>query len=128
MPPRKKPKVLKPRRRSSKRKRKHSPQTEAPQSLYRTARYQRWRNRVFARDHYTCRLCGATNVYLEAHHILRKADFPELTFRTDNGIALCKACHEMVTGREYEYAGIFRDILKKRLPIGKLPAHVHLPF
>lgn len=127
MPPKKKLKVFKPRRRVPKRARKQRHQERCPQSLYHTPRYQRWRNRVFARDRYTCRLCGATGVYLEAHHILRKADFPELTFRVSNGITLCKDCHETVTGREYEYAGIFRNLLKKHYPIGKPLEHVEMP-
>lgn len=83
-------------------------------SLYQTPRYRRWRARVFARDRHTCRLCGATKVYLEAHHILRKADFPHLTYRVSNGITLCKACHEKVTGQEHRYASLFLAVLKGR--------------
>ena len=83
-------------------------------SIYQTPEYQQWRARVFARDKHTCRLCGATKSYIEAHHILRKADFPHLMFTVSNGITLCKLCHRSVTGKEYKYVPLFQELLKKK--------------
>lgn len=85
--------------------------TNGSESIYDSQRYQRWRNRVFARDQYQCRMCGARGVYLEAHHILRKADFPHLTYKVSNGITLCKACHTAITGREYEFAVMLKQLI-----------------
>lgn len=60
----------------------------------RSPKYRIWRDKVFARDNYTCQHCGTTNTYVTAHHIKSFADFPELRFDIDNGITLCESCHE----------------------------------
>ena len=36
--------------------------------------YKAWRAKVYRRDGYTCRLCGAKGVTLNAHHIKRWKD------------------------------------------------------
>ena len=61
--------------------------------------YKNWRDIIFKRDKYTCRECGARNgngkrVVLNAHHIHSFADFPSLRFVIENGITLCRGCHE----------------------------------
>lgn len=119
MPVKKKPTILRRRK-----KRRRFKKASADASIYSTPQYKRWRARVFARDKHTCRLCGATNVYFEAHHILRKVDFPHLTYRTSNGVTLCKPCHNAVTGNEYKYVPLFQELLKKRLSPGAIAAHV----
>ena len=57
--------------------------------------YQKWRNAVFKRDKYMCKLCGC-NGYMEAHHIKSFTYFPELRFDIDNGLTLCKKCHRLI--------------------------------
>lgn len=62
-----------------------------------------WRKKVFERDDYTCKECGIRSgngkkVYLEAHHIKRFSEFPELRFDTNNGITLCNTCHNPKRG------------------------------
>ena len=54
--------------------------------------YQEWRNKVFVRDGFKCRICNCDG-YLQAHHILRWVDFPELRYQVNNGITLCRAHH-----------------------------------
>jgi hypothetical protein len=53
-----------------------------------------WREAVFARDNWTCQKCGKRGEDLQAHHILNFADFPELRTSIENGITLCKNCHD----------------------------------
>lgn len=58
--------------------------------------YKEWRTAVFERDNYTCQLCGAHGVKLNAHHKKPFAYFPELRTDTSNGITLCVSCHKKV--------------------------------
>ena len=53
-----------------------------------------WRRDVFAKDAYTCVVCGdAKGGNLEAHHLNGWADFPESRFDVGNGVTLCEKCH-----------------------------------
>lgn len=54
--------------------------------------YRKWRESVLKRDRYRCKECGDTN-NLEVHHIKPFARFPELRFDLDNGLTLCRKCH-----------------------------------
>lgn len=56
--------------------------------------YKAWRAAIFQRDNYTCRHCGATGVYVQAHHIKAFSTHPELRFLVSNGITLCVPCHK----------------------------------
>ena len=51
-----------------------------------------WRNQVFRRDNYQCINCEMIG-YIEAHHIKSWANYPDLRFEVDNGMTLCKKCH-----------------------------------
>lgn len=65
----------------------------------RSKEYKSWRNSVFERDNYTCQLCGARGVKLNAHHKNGYAFYPELRYELSNGITLCVPCHKKVHGR-----------------------------
>jgi len=59
-----------------------------------------WRSKVFERDNWTCQTCGKRGCYLEAHHIipfckLIKTENEKLIFDIDNGVTLCKDCHNL---------------------------------
>ena len=51
-----------------------------------------------------CECCGVSgdSSRLEAHHIMPKGLFPELSLSLENGIALCHICHYKVHGGKYD--------------------------
>ena len=58
-----------------------------------TPKYNIWRHSVFSRDEYTCQICGSRGD-IQAHHIKRWANHPELRYDINNGVTLCKKCHK----------------------------------
>lgn len=54
--------------------------------------YVAWRNEVYKKDGWTCRICGSKKKIV-AHHLKLFSEFPELRFSVDNGIVLCRSCH-----------------------------------
>lgn len=65
-----------------------------------TNEYINWRKSIYCRDLYTCQKCGAKNkkgnkipVILNAHHIYNWNDFPDKRYDLNNGITLCRDCH-----------------------------------
>ena len=63
------------------------------QKLYHSLEYKIWRKSVFKRDNYTCQECNKRGIYLEAHHIKERCNYPELIFNINNGLTLCSFCH-----------------------------------
>jgi hypothetical protein len=66
--------------------------------------YAVWRTAVFSRDGFICQGCGdrqsaGHTVILEAHHMDGFADFPEKRLDADNGITLCRKCHQALHRR-----------------------------
>ena len=56
--------------------------------------YKLWHKSCIQRDFFTCQKCNQSGGKLEVHHINNFAEFPEIRFAIDNGIALCKKCHK----------------------------------
>ena len=54
--------------------------------------YLEWKISVFKRDNYTCQYCG-NKPNLEAHHVENFSKHPDKRFDINNGITLCKSCH-----------------------------------
>lgn len=61
--------------------------------IRKSARYKAWRKSVFERDNYTCVECG-TGGSIQADHIKRFSEYPELRFSLENGRTLCIPCHK----------------------------------
>lgn len=52
-----------------------------------------WRNAVFVRDGYMCKICGENTRTLAAHHLDAFEIFPKKRFDVDNGVTLCGVHH-----------------------------------
>ena len=76
--------------------------------------YRDWRVQVYKRDKFTCQMPGCSyKKYLNAHHIQKWASASMLRYDVDNGLTLCKSCHDKVTGHEQHYQGLFQQIVRK---------------
>lgn len=65
-----------------------------------SARYKRFKHKIYKRDNFTCQECGDRNhigrgkrIRLECHHIISLKEDPSLIFDETNCITLCYACH-----------------------------------
>lgn len=68
--------------------------TSLNEKMRHSTEYRLWRTSVFERDNYTCVWCYQRGGELNADHIKRWAEFPELRFAIDNGRTLCISCHK----------------------------------
>jgi 5-methylcytosine-specific restriction endonuclease McrA len=76
--------------------------------------YKDWRIKVYKRDKFTCQMPGCKcKKRLNAHHIQKWASASTLRYDVDNGLTLCKNCHDKVTGHEQHYQGLFQQIVRK---------------
>ena len=73
--------------------------TPINQKLRASIEYKLWRSKVFERDLYTCRNCGKSGIYLEAHHTKEFSKYPQFRFVVKYGLTLCKDCHNKIRGR-----------------------------
>lgn len=79
---------------------------------YNRFEYKEWRSFVFARDNYTCQMCGKpSNGDIEAHHIKPADKYPKLIVDKDNGITLCVDCHRSIKGKEEQYEKQFSECI-----------------
>lgn len=91
-----------------------------------TEEYRIWRSTVFKRDGHACILCGKSTgkSQLQAHHIHRWTDAPELRLDPDNGVTLCRTCHEGISSREQDFIDRFVLWVRLRLPVELTPKEV----
>lgn len=68
--------------------------TPLVRSIRTSTQYKAWRAAVFARDDYTCQICGSRGGRLNADHIKPFAQYPQLRFSVVNGRTLCEPCHK----------------------------------
>ncbi len=82
--------------------------TPLKKSIRHLFKYRQWRSDVFTRDEFTCQQCGQLGGKLNAHHIksfnlilqyyeittLKQALECEEIWNINNGITLCKKCHQ----------------------------------
>lgn len=70
-----------------------------------------WRKSVYERDNYSCVICNIRGTELNAHHIKRFCEYPELRFCVDNGITLCEEHHKSTYKKEYLFEDLFNKII-----------------
>lgn len=71
-----------------------NPETNELYRIRHSRNYLDWRNLIYERDNYTCQACGKKGCRLNAHHINGFANNINLRLNIDNGITLCKGCHQ----------------------------------
>jgi len=74
--------------------------------------HRMWRRAVFERDNYTCQECGVRGKYIEAHHIKKYNDYPELRTELTNGITLCNTCHNKTKFKETLFEDKYTEMIK----------------
>jgi 5-methylcytosine-specific restriction endonuclease McrA len=71
--------------------------------------YSEWRQKIFERDDYTCKICNRRGGKLVAHHIKPFKKNPELRLELNNGVTLCVDCHK--TTDSYGWANYWKNYL-----------------
>ena len=76
--------------------------------------YKDWRKSVYKRDKFRCQMPNCmSNFRLQAHHIRKCSSESSLRYDVDNGITLCRECHEKISGLESHYESMFNQIVSK---------------
>ncbi len=83
-----------------------------------STKFAEWRQAVFARDEYTCAMCGRRGGSLHAHHIKLFSRFPDLRYVVSNGITLCGTpCHRSLRRKEEQFESQFVSIVASRVAV-----------
>lgn len=79
---------------------------------YDDSAFMEWRKQIKDRDGWKCRIANLDcDGQLEAHHILSWRDFPELRYKVNNGITLCRAHHPRKWAEEKRLAPYFQELV-----------------
>jgi len=89
--------------------------TKLSEKIRKSCKYQKWRTAVFIRDNHTCVLCFKRGGTLNADHIKRFCDYPELRLEVSNGRTLCVPCHKKTDtwGRKKQVCIVTLPVLQK---------------
>lgn len=83
--------------------------------------YKLWRFSVYKRDGFACVLCGAHGGKIHAHHIRPWRNHEELRYDVNNGVTLCKPCHEAMGRHESDFEAQLLAYVKTRQPVMLTP-------
>lgn len=74
--------------------------------------YCAWRREVWLRDNFKCKIGNPDcKGRIEAHHILKWSDYPELRYKINNGITLCHFHHPKKVEEEKRLAPQFFELV-----------------
>jgi 5-methylcytosine-specific restriction endonuclease McrA len=77
--------------------------------------YKDWRLSVYKRDKFTCQMPGCKSKrQIQAHHIRKWSTASALRYDLDNGITLCRQCHDSIRESEEYYEALFIDIIRSK--------------
>lgn len=78
--------------------------------------YKRFTQDVKKRDKRQCQMPGCkSKSRLQVHHIKMWSSAASLRYETNNGITLCKTCHDSIKNKEKQYEKLFREIVDGKL-------------
>lgn len=86
--------------------------TPIKKSLRCSPEWRYWRKEVFTRDEYKCVECESS-VQLEPHHIIPLRVCMETIFDVNNGITLCRGCHQNTFRREEDFIERYNSMVSK---------------
>ncbi len=66
--------------------------------------YKDWQLAVFTRDNFKCIWCSSKE-QIEADHIKRWGEYPDLRYEVNNGRTLCHNCHNKTRRKSGQYGG-----------------------
>lgn len=77
--------------------------------------YKDWRLSVYKRDGFRCQMPGCKSKrQIQAHHIRKWSTASALRYDIDNGITLCRQCHDSISKSEEHYEGLFIEIVRSK--------------
>ena len=76
--------------------------------------YKKWRLDVLKRDKRRCQMpqCKCKR-RLQVHHIRKWSSAAILRYDVQNGITLCRTCHDSISKQEHLYESLFMEIVRK---------------
>jgi len=73
--------------------------------------WKEWREIIYKRDNWTCKMCGKRGGKLEPHHIIPLRTDLTLIYDVENGITLCYLCHRKTIGKEEKFIELFQNLI-----------------
>lgn len=89
-------------------------QIEEGKKRWYSKEYAEWRQQIFTRDNFKCKINSDCKGQLEAHHILPWIDYPELRFDINNGITLCHAHHPRKKNEVAELSPYLKELVAEK--------------
>lgn len=75
-----------------------------------------WNSKIKERDEYNCRIRNKDcKGKLEAHHILPWSKFPELRYKLNNGITLCRFHHPLGVRHSLQLSPYFQEVINQTI-------------
>lgn len=76
--------------------------------------YKTFRKSVMKRDKRKCQFPDCRKQAKQVHHIIPWHSSVHLRYDENNGISLCKECHDKIKNKESYFIPIFASIIKKK--------------